>query len=532
MEFFKKVIFFFYRKIVLHADFKMWEKQFKFLCVKKINCNMSFLICSIFTMPATLKFEIILSTLLYKKNYSGYILIRKRNKYYEKLISVNPNCKILSFDDFIGKKDIQESKIWSKKIIDNFKKKKILIKKQVLSTTLRKLRKGSLNLKNNKEVKVLFDDLVEYQLSLKVAKKIHRKFNFDILIINEKGYTPASEIFDSFIKKRKTVIQWVSSVNDDAFVFKKYNYKNKYHHPFSLDQDTWKKNIKMKWPKVKNNQILSKIKSFYKSGQWFNRQDLNKDKFFYKRTELIKELKVNKSKKTAVIFSHIFYDATFFFGRNIYFDYQEWLIQTVKIAIQNKNINWILKVHPVNIWRSRMDNAKLENLETKAIIDYFGEIPKNIKIIESDTKINTLSFIEFIDYGITVRGTIGLELSSFGKIVVTAGTGRYDGNGFTLDPKSKKEYEHILLNLHKYKSLSRKKINLAQKFFEICYLKRPIKLPQINFNYKSKSLRVDELKYNLKILSKDESTFFGCKHITHLTEWMINKSQRDILKVE
>ena len=81
---------------------------------------------------------------------------------------------------------------------------------------------------------------------------------------------------------------------------------------------------------------------------------------------MIKELKVNKSKKTAVIFSHIFYDATFFFGRNIYFDYQEWLIQTVKIAIQNKNINWILKVHPVNIWRSRMDNAKLENLETKA----------------------------------------------------------------------------------------------------------------------------------------------------------------------
>ncbi len=67
MEFFKKVIFFFYRKIVLHTDFKMWEKQFKFLCVKKINCNMSFLICSIFTMPATLKFEIILSTLLYKK---------------------------------------------------------------------------------------------------------------------------------------------------------------------------------------------------------------------------------------------------------------------------------------------------------------------------------------------------------------------------------------------------------------------------------------------------------------------------------
>ena len=90
-----------------------------------------------------------------------------------------------------------------------------------------------------------------------------------------------------------------------------------------------------------------------------------------------------------------------------------------------------------------MDRAKLENLEIKAIIDEFGKVPENLTIIEPDTEINTLSFIDFIDYGITVRGTIGLELSSFGKVVVTAGSGRYDGNGFTLDAKSKKNIERF-----------------------------------------------------------------------------------------
>ena len=138
----------------------------------------------------------------------------------------------------------------------------------------------------------------------------------------------------------------------------------------------------MKWSQKKSNITLSRIRSFYTKGTWFNRQDLNKNKFFFNKNDLIKKLKINKKKKTAVIFSHIFYDATFFFGRNIYFDYQEWLVETVKIAVQNKNINWILKVHPVNIWRSKMDNAKLENLEVLSICNELGGIPENLQIID------------------------------------------------------------------------------------------------------------------------------------------------------
>ena len=222
----------------------------------------------------------------------------------------------------------------------------------------------------------------------------------------------------------------------------------------------------------------------------------------------------------------------FFFGSNLYFDYQEWLIETVKIAVENKNINWILKVHPVNIWRSKMDNAKLENLEVSAIRKKFGNIPENLKIIESNTEINTLSFIEFIDYGITVRGTIGLELSSFGKVVVTAGSGRYDGNCFTLDPQSKKEYKQILMNLHKYKPLSKSKKEKAQKFFDICYEKRPIILKNFQIDYKARFFGVNDLKYNLKFSRKNATNFYKCKNTKNLIEWMINNSQEDILKIE
>ena len=59
----------------------------------------------------------------------------------------------------------------------------------------------------------------------------------------------------------------------------------------------------------------------------------------------------------------------------------------------------------------KMDNSKLENLEVQAIKSAFGKVPDNLTIVESNTSINTLSFIDFIDFGITVRGTIGLELT-------------------------------------------------------------------------------------------------------------------------
>ena len=532
MNLLNKVLYFIYRRIILFIDFQIWKSQFKILNIKKKNCKKSFLVCSIFTMPAVLKFEMILSALLSRSSYSGYFLIRSKNKYYEKIISVNKNCKVLHFDDFINLNDIDECKAECKKIIDDIRNKKKKIKKQILSTTLRKLRKGQLDLQNNLDCKVLFDELVEYYLSRKVSDFLNKKYNFDLLIINEKGYSPASEFYSDFIKKGKKVVQWVSSVNDSGFIFKKYNYRNKFLHPFSLDKNTWENQLKLKWSQKKNNLILSRIRSFYSKDTWFNRQDLNKNKFFFKKDELIKKLKINKKKKTAVIFSHIFYDATFFFGRNIYFDYQEWLVETVKIAVQNKNINWILKVHPVNIWRSRMDNAKLENLEVSAICKELGDIPENLKIIESDTEINTLSFIEFIDYGVTVRGTIGLELSSFGKVVVTAGSGRYDGNGFTLDPKSKKEYKKILMNLHNYKPLSKSKKERAQKFFEICYEKRPIIFKNFHIDYEARSFGVNDLKYKLKFSRKNATNFYKCKNTKNLIEWIINNSQEDILKIE
>ena len=183
---------------------KIGEINTKNLKLRKKNHKKTFLVCAIYTMPAVLKFEMILSALLTRFGYSGFFLIKSKNKYYEKIVSVNPNCNILVFDDFIKAKDVSDSEKKIKKIINDLKIKNKQVEKQILSSTLRKLRKGKLNIKSDYDLKILFEDLIEYHLALKVSDKLFNKYNFDFLIINEKGYSPASEFFNIFIKNKKS----------------------------------------------------------------------------------------------------------------------------------------------------------------------------------------------------------------------------------------------------------------------------------------------------------------------------------------
>ena len=42
-------------------------------------------------------------------------------------------------------------------------------------------------------------------------------------------------------------------------------------------------------------------------------------------------------------------------------------METVRVAIANPKLNWVVKVHPVNVWRSRMDGAAMVQLEAQTL---------------------------------------------------------------------------------------------------------------------------------------------------------------------
>ena len=214
---------------------------------------------------------------------------------------------------------------------------------------------------------------------------------------------------------------------------------------------------------------MSHLKDQYYSQKGFNRQNLQKNKIILNKSQLKKKLKIFNNKKICCVFTHIFDDATFFYGTSLFSSYESWLRHTLLEAKKNEKINWIVKIHPANMLRTNF------SLEEKLINEMFKKIPKNIRVVKPDSVINTFSFFQNIDFALTVRGTVGCELACYGIPVITAGTGRYSHQGFTVDPKSKKEFLNILSNLNSIKKLTSKQIKLARIYTYGSLIARSIK---------------------------------------------------------
>ena len=115
-----------------------------------------------------------------------------------------------------------------------------------------------------------------------------------------------------------------------------------------------------------------------------------------------------KQKKIVAVVPHIFCDAPHAYPNNLYSDYYEWFVETVKILSQNNYIDVIVKEHPsANLYG---EEGKLDEI----IKDY------NFNIIKIASSENQYSLIQAADLVVTCGGTIGLEFSCVGKPVILA----------------------------------------------------------------------------------------------------------------
>jgi len=481
-------------KFRTEIDLYFWQQDAKILKFKSpIKENKSILISNLSTIAATSKFEAILSYLFLENNYKVYILLEQKNKIIEKIFTSIGKINFIYLDDISNKIDINLINKKADYIINNnfsnlinCELDHIRIGRNVLSKVVRYFRVGQIDIQNPEHINYTKEILLKSLITIEKFNLILQDYNFNVALFNERGYTPAGEIFDICIKNNIDVIQWIGSPTPNSFSFKRYNKNNKDQHPLSLSNEGWVKLSTNSNIIKESDSIINYLKSLYKSDGTYNYQELNKGKLIIsERNMLFKYLNITNNNKVAVIFCHILYDATFFYGTSLFDNYQKWLIETVSIAIKNTNINWIIKVHPVNVWRSKMDGKEMEQIEKVIIENTFGKLPSHINFMPADTNINTLSLFTNIDFGITVRGTVGMELPCFNVPVITAGTGRYNNHGFTIDPKSKEEYLELLMNLHTipYTSLNYISQN-AQVFSYITLQLRAIKIESINLKLK------------------------------------------------
>jgi hypothetical protein len=246
--------------------------------------------------------------------------------------------------------------------------------------------------------------------------------------------------------------------------------------------------------------------------------------------EVRQQLGLDPKKKTGVIFSHVAWDAAFFFGTGLFDDFEDWLYQTVEyVSRECPNMNWIVKVHPFNVFKLQRESVK-DTSEMRLLAPLLP-LPNHVKIMQPDTDINTQSLFQVVDYVLTVNGTVGMEFPCFGIPALLAGTGRYNNRGFTIDAQSRTEYFNYLKNLSSIPKLDAATTELARRHFYHLTVRRQTSLEDIApMELKRLHEAQSEVHNNISITARSAEEFKKAPSIQRLGEWLATSQEFDILE--
>jgi hypothetical protein len=441
--------------------------------------------------------------------------IKRYKKIYEYL-GVE-NYDYWSDNKDIDIKNINEYKITIKNQEDlvNIKYKNIEIGKYCLSTIMRRRKEGQIDFKNKNNIieikEILLKSIIEADESIKFIER----WNPKIAIFIDRGYNPEGALFDACLINDVKIITCNVAHKNNAYILKKYNKNNKNEHPVSVSTENFKKIAQKPWSNSKEEILIKEIEECYIKGEWYGEVATQYNTKKNTKQELINILNIDSKKKTAIIFPHIFWDGTFFYGEDIFENYEDWFREIIKFAFKSDQINWVIKIHPANIIKNLRDNKKSIKTEID-VIKKLGVKPEHIKIIEPETKISTLSLLEIGDYCLTVRGTIGIEAALKGLTVLTAGTGRYNGLGFTVDSENKVEYFKNLTKMIGGSKFENINFDNAKKFGYAIFIDRTIIMDTIKFNYTNER----NAKLKVKINTENLKDLFENKDIKNIIKWI------------
>ncbi len=101
-------------------------------------------------------------------------------------------------------------------------------------------------------------------------------------------------------------------------MLKRYGPRNSNVHPSSLSTETWTAlRDAMPWTASHWSRLREQFEFCYRSGQWYGEVGTQFGARLMDREALLARLKLDLNKKTVLLFPHIFWDATFFWGRDM-----------------------------------------------------------------------------------------------------------------------------------------------------------------------------------------------------------------------
>jgi hypothetical protein len=342
---------------------------------------------------------------------------------------------------------------------------------QLLSSVSRRGFDGAPDPRNPKIRDAIIELLKESVGFVHAAEKCLSELRPSLILVNEPNYHTLGPFVDIAIGRGIPTIHFTQPSREDALIHKKLTRETRRIHPNSVTRETLERLLKETWGARQEAELDDEFKKRY-GGMWKIQARNQPGTVDVTGAEIRQELGLD-GKPVAVLFSHVLWDANLFYGKDIFENYGDWFAQTVKAAASNHRMNWLIKLHPANIWKRKLSGASGEYGEVRLIRESVGELPSHVKLLPADTRFSTLSLFRMADVGLTVRGSIGYELPCFGVPVLTAGTGRYSGFGFTEDHSSRESYLDTLGRLENVPRLDPAKVHVARVHAHALLVRRP-----------------------------------------------------------
>ena len=312
--------------------------------------------------------------------------------------------------------------------------------------------------------------------SLKVAEQLYEVERVSMLFFTEVFMEEYGALYYAALNNGLNVVRFAGTVRDNAIVVQHLTKESDRTHFSSISPKSWERILSYPDTPKMDAELEQNFVDRY-GDRWGLSKRNQPNTRIMSVDEARALLKVPEGRQVAVIYSHILYDTLFFNGEDLFENYADWLVQSVKAACANPDLLWFIKVHPSNLWRGELEyyhGGKYE--EVRLIEQYIGELPEHVRFAYPDTPISPYTWMQVADFGITVRGTSGIELGALGKTVITAGSGRYEDVGFTLNSPSVEEYLDVLSRLPEVPQLTDRQKWLARRFAFATFCMKPFTL--------------------------------------------------------
>jgi capsular polysaccharide biosynthesis protein len=281
-------------------------------------------------------------------------------------------------------------------------------------------------------------------------------------------YAPAMSIA---YQKRLSAVSWSSAYADGYHYFTVPKGANQLLLQGVSNDELWKQRAAAPLSAAEEERLEGFLHHrYFRAGA----RDINVISAPEDRETLRRRIGLRPGKPVFCVFPHVNWDACFDMSSMIYPTANDWTLQTIRHLIGNTRADWIIRIHPGELTDGSV-------LSTGDIIKAeFPALPDHVKVLWADSDINSYGLYQLIDGGVTIFGTVGVELAAMGKPVILAGQAHYGGKGFTIDAGSPTEYCEILDRVASIAPLSADQTALARRYAYWYFVQRQIPIRAID----------------------------------------------------